>query len=241
MTGSRPLPLSGLVVTAALLGCSSDRGGPAYGFPERPPALPADQRDGPRVPPLTATRPIVIGALDDLTIQPLGAHYEEVSLTDRVAPDAGVQQTYFYWATAPTLRHSVRRGLQAQGVQALLDDADLGVAVPYGGTAYPRGVLLLRGELQAFTYARHEGQDLAAADIAWLLLDGDTGRVVARTRHQAAIEVAADGDPDPLQALGARLGERLLADPVIRTVLGARRGATTPLEAGTPRQETDRR
>ncbi len=225
----------------ALSACSSHEEGPAYEFPERAPALPTDQREAPQVTPITATRPLVIGAVDDLTIQPLGAHYEESTVTDRVAPDAGVKQTFFYWATVPALRHAVRQGLVAQNVRAFLDDTDAGVATPYGGTTYPRGVLLLRGELRAFTYARHAGEDLVAADVTWRLLDGDSGRQIAQTRHQVAVQVEADArDPDPLHALGERMAQRLLADPVVRTVLSSRRQATDPLEAGSPRQERDR-
>ena len=92
---SRSLVTTLALALLVLAGCSSHEEGPAYGFPERAPALPSAQREAPQASPITATRPLVIGAVDDLTLQPLGAHYEESQVTDRFAPDAGVKQTYF--------------------------------------------------------------------------------------------------------------------------------------------------
>lgn len=233
-------------LAAALSGCQGGPGESAYGFPDRPPPRPSERTL--RVEPLAggALRPIAIGQLDDLTIQPIGARYSESGMVDRVAPGAGIEQTYFYWATVPTLRHAVRDGLVSHNVKAFCDDADLGVSVPYGGSAYPTGVLLLRGELVDFVYSRTDGRDILSATVSWTLLDGDSGRVVGNAQHEAAIEAREAESPgqkeDPFKALGQRLSAKLLADPVIRAALtskpwsGAGSGS---VEAGTPRGQQE--
>lgn len=231
-------------LAAALAGCSAPGTG-AYGFPERPPARPTDQ--GARAAPLEgAQRPLAIGQLDDLTIQPVGARYTEASMVDRVAPGAGIEQTYFYWAVTPKLRHALREALVAQGVRAFCDDTDLGLATPYGTPALPTGVLLLRGELQEFSYSRASGSDVLSAAVAWRLLDADSGRVVAQAQHQATVGADEAVEPgqeeDPFAVLAQRLGAQLLADPVIRSALLSKPwSGPASLEAGTPRREEDRR
>lgn len=226
-----------LTLAVALAGCEGPGAG-AYGFPDRPPA--PDDRGPPRAAALEgATRPLAIGLIDDLTLQPVGASYDESSVVDRLAPGAGIDQTYYFWATVPALRRAVQAGLRERGLEAFCDDADVGLAVPYGGTPMPRGVLLLRGELLEFSYSRDGGSDVAAASLAWTLVDADSGRVVARARHAATVrtdEARGPGSDDPLRALGDRLGAQLLADPVVRAALSSRSwSGQGSIEAGAPR------
>lgn len=224
-------------LAATLTGCEGPGEG-AYGFPDRAPA--PDDRTPPRVAALErATRPVAIGVIDDLTLQPVGAHYDESSVVDRVAPGAGIEQTYYFWATVPALRQAVRAGLQEHGLQAFCDDTDIGLGAPYGGQPMPRGVLLLRGELLEFSYSRDDGSDVAAAAVAWTLVDGDSGRVIARARHAAAVgtdEARGPGSGDPLRALGERLSAQLLSDPVVRAALSSPSWTgPSSVEAGAPR------
>ncbi|MBX3469176.1 MAG: hypothetical protein KF878_20070 [Planctomycetes bacterium] len=229
-------------VALALAACRGPEVG-AYGFHERPPA--ATDRTPARVAPLEgATRPLAIGQVDDLTIQPVGAHHARATAIERVLPGPGVEQTYHFWAAVPALREAVRAGLVERGAVAFCDDTDLGLAAPYAGAPLPRGTLLLRGELLDFAYSREAGQDTAAAWLAWTLVDAHTGRVVWRGRHHAATrgpEAGVGTDDDPLRALGARLAAQLVADPTVRTALARPVAGGRALEAGAPRgTERDR-
>ncbi|MCO5169179.1 MAG: hypothetical protein M9894_22780 [Planctomycetes bacterium] len=226
------------IVALALAACGAPEVG-AYGFHERPPA--ASDRAPERVAPLEgATRPLAIGQVDDLTLQPVGAHHARPTAIERVLPGPGVEQTYHFWAAVPALRAAVRAGLAEHGVRAFCDDTDLGLAAPYAGAPLPRGTLLLRGELLDFAYSRQGGQDTAAAWLSWTLLDAHTGRVVWRGRQHAATrgpEARAGSEDDPLRTLGARLAAQLAADPVVRAALTSRPGGPGALEAGSPRDQ----
>jgi hypothetical protein len=159
------------VATALLAACSA---------PERPYGHPAErvavERDRAAlatdaVAPASSvdtTRTLVIGALDDLTVQPIGALYDtEVGIP--------LEATYFYWALESKLRDELHRSFARRLPRVFKDSLDLGEPIPVGR---PPGLLLLRGSIESFAFSRHAdaGVDVVRGVIALRLLEGDTGR-----------------------------------------------------------------
>jgi hypothetical protein len=206
-----------LVCLGSLVGCETPTRPYGQGFYDPTqavePALRPAQLEGGRV--------IVVGALDDETLAPIGGLYDDTSGTE-----CPLEQTYAFWALAPKLRFELRGALRACGLRTYAEDLDLGAPIPCPSPPYPPGLVVLRGVVRSFAYERQaQGEDLLVGELSWRLLEGHSGRVLWEGEQQVAVRVPVpevgeeETAPDPFGRFAAAVVAQLLAEPEVRVSL----------------------
>lgn len=166
-------------------------------------------------------RLLVLGALDDLSIQPIGG---------LEAGDVRVARTYFFWALAPKLRDELHAALRAKGLRVVKDSLDLGA--PAHPASFPKELLVLRGTIHSFSFSRPAtvplppcpqapppGPDALSGDLELRLAVGESGAEVWTRRLRVGVRAPRGPDADPFAAFARELAARLLADPELGAVL----------------------
>jgi len=199
----------GLALTSLALAC---------GAPMRPYGHPEYELR--RVPPLQSmgtvpfqqARLLIVGALEDLTVGPIGGAYDEQDYS--MAP---LEQIYWYHALGTKLVDSLHAALVSRGVRAAKDYLDLGAPLPYRDPAPP--VEVLRGSINSFSFSRHaQGFDVLLGDVSLRLLEGRTGRELWHHRQALSFWLPWSRQ-DPFFVFADALAARLLADPAFRSAL----------------------
>ncbi|MEZ6185865.1 MAG: hypothetical protein R3F62_12750 [Planctomycetota bacterium] len=232
-----PLRSLSLLSLGLLTACSSPDALPDAPHPYGLDPVPETERSHavPRPLRVESRRALVVGAIDDATVQPVGAQFEFSALG--LPRDATITQTFFYPALATVLQSALGDALRDAGVRASVDHLDLGERVPYPSPPYPERVLVLRASLERFVYARYDAQDVVAAELALRLIEGETGEVVYRDTCRVAVESLHSAHRDPLRHLAGVVAERLLSAQPVREQLQNAPGESTTLPASS--QETD--
>ncbi|MCA9670855.1 MAG: hypothetical protein KC503_34900 [Myxococcales bacterium] len=167
-------------------------------------------------------RLLVIGALDDLTVQPTGGQYHDHDYD--VAP---LVRTYTYWALPSKLADELHAALRRRGLRVVKSYRDLGAPVPFAAPTFPSDLVVLRGEIRAFTYSRHDGDggvDVLVARLDLRLLENGRGAVLWRGHVEEKLRTPMTDlrGPDAFALLGERLAAALLADKGFVRAIGAR-------------------
>jgi hypothetical protein len=165
---------------------------------------------------------LVLGALEDLTVAPVGGLYNlaDYSVTPLI-------RTYHYWALVPKLIDELHRSLtKTRRLRVAKEYLDLGRPIPFPRPTYPADLLVLRGDVLRFGFARDvSGEDVIIADFTFRLLTGDSGRILWRGPLSIALRLPLGGPAkiDPFAAVAEQVGGRLLNTPGFHAALS--RGA----------------
>jgi hypothetical protein len=162
---------------------------------------------------------LVLGALDDLTVSPVGGLYNEDNY--EYGP---LLRTYWYPNLAPKLLDTIHASFARRGVRAYKDYLDLGAPVPYRAPTYPPGLVVLRGSIDTFGFSRHVQEfDVLIGRFTLQLLDGASGRVLWKGQKEISFR-APMSNYDPFVMFGDALAAALLGDASFSAALagGAR-------------------
>jgi hypothetical protein len=162
---------------------------------------------------------LVLAALDDLTVSPIGGLYNEE--TFEYGP---LLRTYWYPNLAPKLLDTIHASFVRRGVKAYKDYLDLGGPVPYAAPTYPPGLLVLRGSIDTFGFSRHVQEfDVLIGRLTLRLVDGASGRVLWQGQKEISFR-APMSNYDPFVMFGDSLAAALMEDAGFATALagGAR-------------------
>ena len=158
---------------------------------------------------------LVLGALDDLTVSPVGGLYNEENY--EYGP---LLRTYWYPNLAPKLLDCIHGAFVRRGVRAYKDYLDLGGPVPYRAPTYPPGLVLLRGSIDTFGFSRHVQEfDVLIGRFTLQLIDGATGRVLWKGQKEISFR-APVSSYDPFVMFGDALAAALLEDASFSAALG---------------------
>lgn len=202
----------GAVAVAFLFACTT----PArpYGQPEYDLLKIAEYRNVPTRAPQTANV-LVLGALDDLTVSPIGGLYNEESY--EYGP---LLRTYWYPHLAPKLLDSLHSSFARRGVRTYKDYLDLGGPVPFPAPTYPPGLLVLRGSIDSFGFSRHVQEfDVLIGRLTLRLIDGASGRVLWQGQREVSFR-APMSNYDPFVMFADALAATLLQDAGFAAALG---------------------
>ncbi|MBI5480971.1 MAG: hypothetical protein HY906_19080 [Deltaproteobacteria bacterium] len=194
----------GAVFLAFLFACTT----PArpYGQPEYDLQKIAEYRNVTTRAPQTQSV-LVLGALDDLTVSPVGGLYNEENF--EYGP---LLRTYWYPHLAPKLLDCIHSSFSRRGVRAYKDYLDLGAPVPFPQPTYPPGLVLLRGSIETFGFSRHVQEfDVLIGRLTLRLVEGATGRVLWQGQKEIAFR-APMSNYDPFVMFGDALAAALLED-----------------------------
>lgn len=204
--------------------------GTACHAPERPygqPSFDVAENDSGTAASRGAARTLVVGAIDDETVQPIGGFYNG---------EHGLAATYFYSTLAEKLRDELQASVVARGIRCFKDSLDQGAPVPFARG--PRGQVVLRGRVVSFGYSRlaPEKMDELRGSFDLCLVEGSTGDVLWRGEARVGVSVPAipgernhDGafvpaGDDPFARFTDALAGHLLDDPAFaRCLSGAAR------------------
>jgi hypothetical protein len=206
----------GAISLAFLFACAT----PArpYGQPEYDLRAITEYRNVPTRAPQTQNV-LVLGALDDLTVSPIGGLYNEDSY--EYGP---LLRTYWYPHLAPKLLDCIHSSFARRGVRAYKDYLDLGGPVPFPGPTYPPGLVVLRGSIDTFGFSRHVQEfDVLIGRLTLRLVDGASGRVLWQGQKEISFR-APMTSYDPFVMFGDALAAALLQDAAFAAALagGAR-------------------
>lgn len=203
-----------LVIVSLALACSAPMR--PYGHPEYD-LRHLRARTPRRTTPPPQAHLLVVGAIDDLTVGPIGGAYDEQNYER-----APLKQTYSFDALPAKLVDALRAALLGRGLRTAKDDLDLGHRLPYRALAPV--VRVLRGTIHGFSFSRHaQGFDVLLGDLSLRLIDGQTGQELWHTRQTPGFRRAWSSQ-DPFLAIADALAERLLSDPIFQSALS---GAAT--------------